>query len=433
MKITKTKTLLLVAMLATSVFLGPIALYSQAQKPSVSEQDDEYNSIYKLMLVINMIRKNYVDADKVTYKNILRGALKGIMAELDPFCSYMEPDVFKQMADETEEKDFGGVGMMLSYKDGVLIVIAPMEDAPAFKAGVKAGDVILEIDGNATSQMNFVECVNKLKGEPKTTVKIKVLRQGKEEPFNITITRENIDVSAVKGAKIIDNSGIAYIRIIQFNIPTAANLDEALAELKKNGMKSLILDLRGNPGGLLGSAVDISSRFIETGKLVISTEGRDPSLKNEFKALHCRKYLDSEDDPLPMVILIDNYSASAAEIVSGCLKDYKRAILVGTRTFGKGSVQTISPLPEKNEGAIRLTTAKYYTPNRLQIHEHGIEPDINVPMPNPVYQNKIYTQRLTYPGVVKPEGNGVVVDIQLERAIEILKGINVYKTAHDTD
>ncbi len=411
------------ACLIANLFYG-YSIYSEANKEI--QEEDGYASIYKLMFVINRVRKDYVDPEKVSYKNIVRGALKGILRELDPFCSYMEPDSLKNMIDETEGKEFGGVGMMVTYKEGTLIVIAPMEDTPAFKAGVKPGDVVLEIDGKQTSTMNLDECVKMLKGPSGTSVDLELVREGQEKSISLRLVRENIEVSTVKSGKIVED-GIAYLRITQFNIPTAPKLDEELSKLKEKGMKALVIDLRGNPGGLLSSAIEVCSRFVDTGKLIVSTEGRDKAMKSEYKALPCKKYLDSGESGLPMVILIDENSASASEIVAGCMKDYKRAVLIGEKTFGKGSVQTIMPLPE-NAGAIRLTTAKYFTPNKLQIHEHGIDPDINVPMDRKLME-KVYNQRIAYPGVVKPEGNGYAADIQLERAIEVLKGIRVYNSA----
>jgi carboxyl-terminal processing protease len=265
-----------------------------------------------------------------------------------------------------------------------------------------------------------------LKGAPGTSVELEIMREGETKNINVTLVRENIEVSTVKSGKIVDD-GIAYLRITQFNVPTALQFDEALAALHEKGMKALVLDLRGNPGGLLTSAIEICSRFIDTGKLVVSTEGRNATQKSEYKALHCRKFLDSGETNLPMIILIDGNSASASEIVAGCMKDYKRAILIGEKSFGKGSVQTITQLPD-NTGAIRLTTAKYYTPKKLQIHEHGIEPDINVPL-NRKQMEKIYTQRIAYPGIIKPSIHNAISDIQLERAIEVLRGIRVYNSA----
>ncbi|HRR06089.1 MAG TPA: S41 family peptidase [Victivallales bacterium] len=410
--------------LIINLFFG-YRVYSSA-KNDIPEEDG-YSYIYRLMPVINTVRKNYVDADKVSYKNIVKGALKGILRELDPFCSYMEPQTVKNMVEENEGKEFGGVGMIVSYKDGTLVVIAPLDDSPAFKAGIKPGDIILEIDGKQTSNMNLDECVKMLKGEPGTKVELEILREDMEQSFSLTLVRENIELSTVKAAKIIED-GIAYLRITQFTIPTAAKLDEELLKLKEKGMNAIIIDLRGNPGGLLNSAIEVCSRFIETGKLVVSTVGRNQEYEKKYYALNCKKYLDSGDNNFPMVILVDQNSASASEIFAGCMKDYKRAVLIGTKTFGKGSVQTIIPLPDDDGGAIRLTTAKYFTPNKLQIHEHGIEPDISVPLSRKQME-QIYNQRLAYPGIVKPEGHNTTTDIQLERAIEIIKGIKIYETA----
>ena len=213
--------------------------------------------------------------------------------------------------------------------------------------------------------------------------------------------------------------GIGFLRITQFNIPSAAQLDESLKKLKEQKIKALIIDLRGNPGGLLTSAIELCSRFLETGELVVSTEGRLQSQKQEYRSLRCDKYLD-----IKIGILVDGNSASASEIFAACLQDHKRAIVVGEKTFGKGSVQTIFALPE-NGGAIRLTTAKYYTPSRRVIHENGVEPDIKVPISQKM-MDKIYTQRLSSSGVIKPEGPDTVRDVQLERAVEVMKGICLF-------
>jgi carboxyl-terminal processing protease len=380
--------------------------------------DEGYASVYRLMFVLQKIRKDYVDANKANYQTLVKGAMKGMLRELDPFCAYMEPEGYKELVEDTEGRGFGGIGIVVTLKDHALEVIAPMEDSPGFKAGIKSGDRIISIDNRQTSSMTLYDCIKLLKGPPGTSVTVTIYRESEDAKKELTVERANIEVSSIKGAKIIED-GIGFLRITQFNVPTAAQLDESLRKLKEQNMKALIIDLRGNPGGLLTSAVELCSRFIGTGEIVVSTEGRLPSQKQEYRSLKCDKYLD-----VKIGILVDGNSASASEIFAACLQDHKRAVVIGDKTFGKGSVQTIFSLPE-NGGAIRLTTAKYYTPSRRVIHENGVEPDIKVPVSQKI-MDKIYTQRLSFSGVVKPEEANTVRDVQLERALEVMKGICLF-------
>ncbi len=408
-----------IALLAINLLVG-YSVYSSSNNDS---PDDSYSIIYRFMYVLQKVRKEYVDADKVSYQSLIKGAMKGMLRELDPFSSYMEPEGYKELVDDTEGREFGGIGIVVTFRNHILEVIAPMEDTPGFKAGIKPGDLILAIDGQPTSQMTLDDCVKLLKGAPGTTVTVSIYRESEDVKKDIPIERANIEISTVKGVKMLDD-GIGFLRITQFNIPTATKLDESLKKLKEQGMKALIIDLRGNPGGLLTSAIEVCSRFLESGELVVSTEGRLPNQKLEYRSQRCDKFVD-----LKIGLLVDGNSASASEIVAGCLQDQKRAILIGDKTFGKGSVQTVFALPE-NGGAIRLTTAKYYTPSRRVIHENGIEPDIKVPISLKT-MDKIYSQRMTYSGIVKPEGQNTVRDVQLERAIEVMKGICIFSSANE--
>jgi carboxyl-terminal processing protease len=402
------------AILTANLILGySVYSYGNSEAP-----DEGYSAIYKLMFVLQKVRKDYVDADKASYQVLIKGAMKGMLRELDPFCSYMEPEGYKELVDDTEGREFGGVGIVVTFRNHALEVIAPMEDTPGFKAGIKSGDIIMSIDNRPTSSMTIDDCIKLLKGTPGTSVSIVIYRESEDMKREITIERANIEVSSIKGAKVIEE-GIGFLRITQFNVPSAAQLDENLKKLKAQNIKALIIDLRGNPGGLLTSAIELCSRFLEKGELVVSTEGRLPSQKQEYRSLKCDKYLD-----LKIGILVDGNSASASEIFAACLQDHKRAIVIGDKTFGKGSVQTIFALPE-NGGAIRLTTAKYYTPGRRIIHENGVEPDIKVPISLKL-MDKIYTQRLSYSGLIKPEGPNSVRDVQLERAVEVMKGICLF-------
>ncbi len=411
------KNILLLAV-SSVLIINLLVGYSVYSSGNSEAPDEGYASIYKFMFVLQKVRNDYVDANKANYQALIKGAMKGMLRELDPFCSYMEPEGYKELVEDTEGREFGGIGIVVNSRNHMLEVIAPMEDTPAFKAGIKAGDMIMSIDSRPTNSMTLDECIKLLKGPPGTSVTITVYRESEDSKKDLTIERANIEVSSIKGAKVIED-GIGFLRVTQFNVPTAAQLDESLKKLKEQNIKALIIDLRGNPGGLLTSAIEMCSRFLETGELVVSTEGRLQSQKQEYRSLRCDKYMN-----LKIGILVDGNSASASEIFAACLQDHKRAIVVGDKTFGKGSVQTIFALPE-NGGAIRLTTAKYYTPGRRVIHENGVEPDIKVPV-NPKTMDKIYTQRLSYSGVIKPEGPNSVRDVQLERAVEVMKGICLF-------
>lgn len=408
-----------ITILLLNCFVGYKA-YSAAE--AEMPDDNGYESIYLMMNVIQLIRRNYVDAGKVTYPVLITGALKGMLQELDPFSSFLEPESYSKLIKDAEGEEFGGVGMHITIRelDQGLEVTAPIEDSPAFKAGVKPGDLILAIEGKSTRLMSLDECVRLLKGTVGTEVMITIYRKSEDLTKELTIKREKIKVFTVKGERIIED-GIGYFRITQFNIPTAEKLDETLKKLKEQNMRALIVDLRGNPGGLLSSAVDVCSRFLEYGSLIVYTEGRMASDRIEYRSQRCDKTLD-----IPMAILVDGNSASASEIVSGCLQDHKRAVLIGEKTFGKGSVQTIYPLSDCS--AVRLTTAKYYTPSKRIIHENGIEPDINIHVA-PELANELYYQRIAYPGVVKPDVPDSVCDVQLEHAIEIVKGICLFSDA----
>jgi carboxyl-terminal processing protease len=412
--------LLLVAALAANLLIG-YGAYAQASQRGPT--DSGYGPMTLFTQVIQVIRQNYVDADRVSYDTLVRGALKGMLHELDPFSSYLEPKGYQEMVRDTEGQEFGGVGIQITVRNGILTVIAPMEGTPAFKAGIKPGDAILEIEGASTRAMNLEESVNLLKGEPGSSVRIVIYRESEDLTREITLERAKIEVHTVRAA-MIPESKIGYLRISQFNAPTAQDLDDALAGLRQDGAVALVLDLRDNPGGLLQSAVEVCSRFLPPGQPVVSIEGRNANARQEYLSGNV-----SQPSDLRLAILVNGNSASAAEIVGGCLQDHNRAVLVGETTFGKGSVQTIMPLPDM--GALRLTTAHYYTPSKRVIHEHGIDPDIVVPI-TPRETLALVHQRVAYPGIVKPGSKDAVTDTQLERAIEILKGVMLFTRADTT-
>ncbi len=332
---------------------------------TVIAEEAIYQELKIFTEVLSIIKKNYVE--EVEIKELIYGAARGMVNSLDPHSSFMTPDIYKEMQVDTKG-EFGGLGIQIGIKKGILTVIAPIEDTPAFRAGIKAGDKILEVEGEQTKDMTLMEAVHKMRGQKGTDVTITIIREGWKETRNFTITRDIIKVKSVKH-KVIEES-IGYIKILQFQERTEKDLGNAIEALKEDGVDSLILDLRNNPGGLLHAAVSVSDYFLPPNKLVVYIKGRTGD-KTEF---HTQE--DDVTENLPLVVLINQGSASASEIVSGALKDWKRALLVGTSTFGKGSVQSILPL---SEGAgLRLTTAIYYTPSGVSIQSTGITPDILV-------------------------------------------------------
>jgi carboxyl-terminal processing protease len=382
-------------------------------------QDDAYKAVAEFMNVIHILRENYIDPDKATYDKLIKGAMKGMLQELDPYSIYESREHYKNTMDETRG-EFGGLGIVITTQNNALEVVAPMEDTPGFRAGILPGDIIIEIDGKSARNMDLNDCVKLLKGPPGTKVDLTIFRKNDGTTKKITVERAMINVSPVKGAKIIDD-GIGYVRITQFSAPTAEKLDEALKKLKKDGgLKALILDLRGNPGGLMSSAIQVCSRFIKKGELVVYTEARDDKEKREFRSMDCDKTTD-----IPMAVLVNGHSASASEIVAGCLKDQRRAVIIGEKTFGKAYIQTILPLPDG--GAARFTTGQYFTPAKRSIHKTGVAPDIVIAPPQ-ADEIKLAAQRSAWPGVIKPDTPGSVTDTQLQRAVEILKGICLFSS-----
>lgn len=400
------------------LLIGNLVLGARIQ--SRVEAEDRAAGYERLALftrVLEQIREQYVDASKTTYSNLITGALQGMLQSLDPHSQYLTPDTYKEMRDETSG-GFTGVGIVVGIKDGALTVIAPMEDTPGFKAGLLPGDVIVEIDGESTDGMSLDEAVKRLRGPAGTTVRIVIRRPNTRDTQTHEIVRARINVPTVKDVEIVEE-GIGYMRIVQFGEPTAKAVQDALNTLRAKGLRALVLDLRNNPGGLLNSAIEVAEKFVRRGEVLVYTQGRDSQPQQIFRAKGRTHYLD-----FPMVVLINGGTASAAEIVAGALQDHRRAVLVGERTFGKGSVQSVHQFEDGS--AIRLTTAHYYTPNRRNIHEQGIEPDVVVAMP-PDQMREVLYQRTTA-GFRKPtdESQPAVRDIQLERAVELLKGILIY-------
>jgi carboxyl-terminal processing protease len=348
---------------------------SFGKKVAVSSDDKEiYEYLKTFDNVIDLVKKNYVE--EVSDKEIVYAAIKGILESLDPHSSFLTPDMYKDMQTDTRG-EFGGIGIEISIKDGFPVVITPIEDTPAFKEGIKAGDHIVRIDGKPTKNMNIESVVKMIRGQKGKAINLTIVREGLPGVKEYSVVRDIIQVKSVKFKMLDDDYG--YIRIVQFQEKTAQDLDNAFKELEKTNkgkeLKGLILDLRNDPGGLLEQAVKVSDKFLNDG-VIVSIEGRGEKKKQEDNKIKFSAEKKTGDYLNPLVVLINEGSASASEIVAGALQDYKRAIIVGTKSFGKGSVQTIIPLGDGS--ALRLTTAKYYTPKGRSIQGDGVTPDIVV-------------------------------------------------------
>jgi carboxyl-terminal processing protease len=392
-----------------------------------AEKDSAYPSLELFSVVMERVRKDYVDGQNLKYQELVYGALKGMLNTLDPHSEFMDPEKYKELQNDTQGS-FGGLGIVIELKDNYVTVVAPMEDTPGFKAGILKGDRIIKIDSRSTEKMGVQDAVKILRGDPGTQVTITVLRPSSNKVKEYKLTRAVINVDMVKdinGKKEfpLGENKIGYVRLVQFGEKTSDDLEAALKTLKKQGMQALILDLRWNPGGLLEQAVDVCEKFLPKGQLVVSTEGRNAAQNSVRRAMGRGDELRN----MYIVVLVNGGSASASEIVAGCLQDLKRAIILGEKTFGKGSVQSILPLADGS--ALRLTTAKYYTPSHKVIHEEGITPDIAVPVTEQE-ERDILIQR-TPGGVESLEGKELervtsAHDPQLDRAMDVLKGMMLY-------
>ncbi len=348
-------------------FIVGAAVYSR--ETNKDNDEEALRRLSTMMRVMMLIRQNYVEPDETDYETLINHALRGMLSELDPYSAFLEPREYQDMIESTEGK-FGGVGLIVSMRDGVLTVVSPIDDTPAEEAGIQAGDQITQIDQEKSDGMTLREAVSRIKGDPGTKVELEIFRPETEETIIVEIERAIIEVSSVKDERMLDDS-IAYLRITQFDETTSDNLEEILEQLSEQGMQALVIDLRNNPGGLLTAAVRAASHFLEPGQLVVSTEGRRPAQAREHKTVRLRRHLD-----IPLAVLINRGSASGSEIMAGALSDHGRAVLIGDTSFGKGSVQSVINLPDNH--ALRLTTAHYYTPENRLIHEQGIEPDIKI-------------------------------------------------------
>ena len=394
------------------------------------------NEIRIFTEIFSKIKSDYVEniEDSTLLKNAIRGMLQG----LDPHSAYLDKDAYKELQEGTSG-EFGGLGIEVGYEDGFVKVISPIDDTPAKRAGIKAGDLIIRLDGKSVKGISLMEAVKMMRGKPGSEIELTILRGGEEKPFNVTIVRDIITVKNIKAETI--ESAFGYIRISNFQIHTVDDLSKALTKLESennNMLKGLVLDLRNNPGGLLNAAVGVSDLFLDEG-LIVYTEGRVKGSKLKFNAKPSEMFKD-----IPIIVLVNGGSASASEIVAGALQDHRRAIIMGERTFGKGSVQTI--LPMNDETALKLTTARYYTPSGRSIQASGIEPDMIVKnikfdvkqknnMGNGLIKESDLTGHLDSE-VTKNDSNQkkdnvdnsslAETDYQLYEALNVLKGLSIH-------
>jgi len=402
----------------------------------------DYQQLQKFSQVMEMVRQAYVE--EVGDEKLIDGALSGMLSSLDPHSTYLDKEMFKQMNVDTTG-EFGGLGIEISAAEGGIRIVSPIEDTPAYRAGIKAGDLIIKIDDELARDMSLSEAVKKMRGKPNTSITLTIFRQGEDAPKEVKIVRAIIKVKSVKGDLLAP--GYAYLRITQFQERTGDLLEQQIAELKKRSGGSLsgaVLDLRNNPGGLLNQAVEVSDIFLEKGNIVSTKSRAGKNMSFEAQA-------GDELNGLPLIVLINNGSASASEIVAGALQDHHRAVLLGTRSFGKGSVQSVVPLSDGT--AIKVTTALYYTPSGRSIQATGIEPDIKVEQQvnQPAEQDKPKLPSLSESDLKghlsngnkrkkakskdEPEGEAsdamkerLPLDTQLQRALDLLRGLHALKS-----
>ena len=398
----------------------------------VANQQDVYKQLNLFGEVYERVRSEYVE--EIKDKDLIEAAINGMLQSLDPHSSYLNSDNFEEMKVQTKG-EFGGLGIEVTMENGLVKVVSPIDETPAAKAGIQSGDYISHIDEEAVMGLTLSEAVDKMRGPVNTPILITVIRKG-EEPFDVKIIRDIIKITSVK---IQVHEEVGYLRITSFTQKTYKNLIKEFSKLEKQmsgNMTGLVLDLRNNPGGLLDQAISVSDAFLDRGEIV-STRGRETNTEQRFNATK-----GDITKGIPIVVLINGGSASASEIVAGALQDHKRGILLGTSTFGKGSVQTIIPVSSK--GAIRLTTARYYTPSGKSIQAKGIEPDIFVPqsklevletnnerkessLRGHLDEKDSDTEKTEIEDISETE-NTLKDDYQLNRAIDLLKSISVYET-----
>jgi len=359
------KKIIFISVLAF-VFFASVSLAVSFDR---KKRDDLYKQVEFFSDVLTIVDAEYVD--EIKPKDMVYGALRGALSSLDPHSQFMDPDTYDELKVDTEGR-FGGLGVEISIKDGLITVITPLEDTPAWKAGIKPGDKIIKINSELTRGMDLTAAMKKLRGKPGEMVNLTVMRGPDKELLEFKIIRAAIKINDIKTAEILEG-GIGYIKVVEFRETTSKDFDNVFEKISKTGIKSLILDLRNNPGGLLESALDVTGKFLPKGKLIVFTKGRKENQNLIFNSNSEHPVLG-----LPLAILINEGSASGSEIVAAALQEYKRATILGVKSFGKGSVQTVIPLSDGS--ALRLTTSKYFTPSGKEIHGKGVIPDIIVEM-----------------------------------------------------
>jgi len=421
-----------VLLLLIGIGMG-LLLSGQGKVGAIPKED--YESLETFTNILAIVKKNYVD--DVNAKDLVTGAINGMLGAMDPHSAYLTPELYKELQMDTQGR-FGGLGIEITVRNGVLTVVSPIEDTPAFRAGVKAGDQIFKIDDEFTKDMTLMQAVKKMRGPKGSKINLSIKREGVADLLDIAIVRDTIRVQSVR-SRVLEE-GYGYIRLAQFQERSDRDLQKALEKLssEKGGVKGLVLDLRNNPGGLLTQAVRVADLFLESG-LIVYTEGRLESQRQKYFA---RK--EGSWTEFPMVVLVNGGSASASEIVAGALQDHKRSVILGTKTFGKGSVQTILPLDDNS--ALRLTTARYYTPKGRSIQATGIVPDIvieSVPVQETKAEEKkrLGIREENLPGHLQNQQEqkekekqaqqekeeNIENDAQLKRALDLLKGWDVFK------
>ncbi len=409
--------------LGIAVFIFVSVAMSEIEK---KKKDELYRQVELFSDTLAIIQTDYVD--EVNFKDLIYGALKGMLSSLDAHSQFMDPDTYNELKVDTEGR-FGGLGIEITIKDSLLTVVTPIEDTPAWKAGIKTNDRIVKINNELTRDMSLTDAVKKLRGKPGEPVNITVLRESEKKVLEFKLVRGIIKIKDIKESKILED-GIGYIRLVEFRENTSEDFNAALENLSKAGMNALILDLRNNPGGLLDIAAKVAEKFIEKDKIIVTTKGRKSTQNLEFISRANHPILD-----IPMVVLINEGSASGSEIVAAALQDHKRAIILGIKSFGKGSVQSAIPLSDGS--ALRLTTSKYFTPLGKQIHEKGVIPDIvveegkielaseGIPTEKP---QDVFQQLENKETVTKEEKPfDYKSDNQLMRAVDVLKALKIYR------
>lgn len=419
-----------------ALFLGlacSVWLHRPAPAQDAPGADDGFKEMELFTEVLETIRQGYVDADKATYEKLINSALEGMLSALDPHSQFMQPKVFDQLKRHTDST-YEGIGVTISTKNEVLTIVTAREDGPAARAGVLPGDQILKINNQLTEDLGMAEAVNLLRGKPGESITLTVRRPATQKLHEFEMKREVIKQSSVVDARILPEGltapyRVGYARILQFSEPTADELADALDELEQEGLDAFVLDMRNNPGGLLGSAIDVCGEFVKPGTVVLTTEGKPGS--GEIKVYRTSAERKRRPRDYPLAVLVNHSSASGAEVVAGALQDLKRCIVVGETSFGKGSVQSVIPIGEGK--AIRLTTAKYYTPSHRTIHENGVVPNIVAPL-TPAQEQQLaqwFSRSTLAPEEQKRLENHT--DPQLVRAVDAMKGALVYAKTLEAD